>query len=278
MRFGFHISISGGFQKVIPRAQQRGCETIQVFSRNPRGWRYGPLNEKDIEIFKSDLRASKIYPLFVHMPYLPNLSSTKKELFQLSVSSLIVDLSRSEFIGAQFLIMHVGSATDKIKGMAQMIDGINKAFKKVENGVRLLLENTAGAGNEIGCRFEQLKEIISGIEQEKRIGVVFDTAHAFEAGYDLTTEKAVDKTIKEFDEIIGLGRLYLIHLNDSKTELGSHADRHWHISKGKIGPGMKFVISHPALKNLPFIMETPRTNLKEDLMNMKTIRNWLLTN
>lgn len=275
MRLGFHISIAGGFKNVLDRARQRSCETIQLFSRNPRGWKYNPLDEKDLEIFKDNIRKHGISPVFVHMPYLPNLASAKSSLFKLSVSSLIEDLKRSEKIGAQFLIMHIGSSEDKIQGAKQMVAGIEQAFDRVENKTILLLENTAGSGNELGDTFEQIKKIIDGVKDSARLGVVLDTAHAYEAGYDLRTAKATEKTIKEFAQVIGLKKLYLVHLNDSKTKLGSHSDRHWHIGKGEIGKGMGFILNQPLLQNLPFIMETPRTNLKEDLMNMKMAKSMI---
>ncbi len=275
MRIGFHISISGGFKNVVERAKQRGCKTIQVFSRNPRGWKYGPLDSKDIEVFRRELYQSDIWPVFVHMPYLPNLATPKKELFKLSVSSLVEDLKRCEMLGARFLVMHVGSAPDESQGIQQMITGINQALDRVDNNVTLLLENTAGSGNELGYTFEQLARIIAGVRMKRRIGVVFDTAHAFEAGYDLRTQEKVRETFKSFNSIIGLERLKLVHFNDSKTKFASRSDRHWHIGKGEIGKGMAYIIQHPALKKLPFIMETPRTGLKEDLMNMRTVRRLL---
>ncbi len=275
MKLGFHISIAGGFKNVLQRAEARGCETIQLFSRNPRGWKYSPLDPEDIALFKEGVKSKQISPIFVHMPYLPNLASSTAQLFRRSVDSLIEDLKRSEVIGAPFLIMHVGSSEDKAKGMEQMMRGINRAFAQVKNNVVLLLENTAGSGNELGSEFEQLQRIMSGVDEKKRIGVVFDTAHAFEAGYDLRTKDSVAKTLERFDNVIGLHKLYAIHLNDSKTKLGSRSDRHWHIAQGEIGRGMRYVLMHPALQELSFIMETPRTNLKEDLMNMKTVKKLL---
>jgi deoxyribonuclease-4 len=136
------------------------------------------------------------------------------------------------------------------------------------------LENTAGVGSEIGYNFSQLQGIFQLVENKNRIGVVLDTAHTFEAGYDLATKTGLDETLKEFDKLIGLKRLHLLHLNDSKTEFGSRVDRHWHIGEGKIGKeGFRNIVNHPLLKHLPGIMETPRINDKEDLKNMKTIRS-----
>jgi deoxyribonuclease-4 len=272
MRLGFHISISGGLDKVIPRAQERQCQTIQIFSRNPRGWKYSPLDEKDTAVFKHDAEKHDIRPVFVHMPYLANLASPDKGLFQRSVSSLIEDLKRSYLIGAPFLILHVGSAPNPAKGLERMSLGINRAFAAVPNGVILLLENTAGSGSELGHDFGQLKTIIDGVRQSERIGIVLDTAHAFAAGYDLRTASGVSRALNELDRMIGIERLFLVHLNDSKFDCGSHRDRHWHIGQGMIADGMRHILHHAALEDLPFIMETPRTNAKEDLMNMKKVR------
>ncbi len=279
MRFGFHISISGGLSKVAERARKKGCETIQLFSRNPRGWRYTDLDAKEVALFKKDIETSGLSPVFVHMPYLPNLASGEKELFRKSVASLIADLKRCEILAIPYLIMHVGKrmATDEEKAIENVAFGINEAFNKVANRVKLLLENTAGMGSEIGYNFSQLRAIIDLVEDKNRIGVVLDTAHAFEAGYNLATKEGLNAALKEFDQLVGLKRLHLLHLNDSKTELGSRIDRHWHIGEGKIGKeGFRNIINHPLLRNLPGIMETPRTNDKEDLKNMKTIRSLVM--
>ena len=272
---GFHISIAGGFRKVVARAQITQSETIQLFSRNPRGWKYRPLDVDDISIFKKQIKESGIGPVIVHMPYLVNLASTHSELWNRSLDSLIEDLRRSAIIGASFLIMHVGSASDKAEGMQRISDGINRALSMVQNDIQVLLENTAGSGTELGNTFEQLRTIIDRVEDTQRIGVVLDTAHAFEAGYDLRTKKTVAETIAEFDRTIGLERLHLIHLNDSKTECGSHRDRHWHITQGKIAQGMLHILRCDKLQHLPFIMETPRVNLRDDLMNMMRVKQLL---
>ena len=276
MKLGFHVSIAGGFKNVVTRAKQRQCETIQLFTRNPRGWKYNPLDRDDISIFKHEIKTSGIGPVFVHMPYLANLATPDKDLLKRSLDSLVTDLTRSALVGATFLIMHIGSAQHVTAGLKRISRTINRALSKAPSGVKILLENTAGSGVELGHSFEQLRMIIDGVEQSARIGVVLDTAHAFAAGYDLRTEAAVAKTLALFDQTIEYHRLCLVHLNDSKAECGSHNDRHWHIGKGKIGRGMYHILNHPALQTLPFIMETPRTNLKEDLMNMKKVRKLLI--
>ena len=276
MRFGFHISIAGGFSKVVERAEARGCETIQFFSRNPRGWKYGPLGEEDVGQFRSSIKSSALSPIFLHLPYLPNIASQKSKFYERSIDSIVTDLERAEQLGAHYLIIHIGhrgesSEDEAIEAVAQ---GIDQAFERVKNSVILLLENTAGQGSEIGYNFEQIKRIIGSVHDHKRMGVCLDTAHTFEAGYDLSNKDGIERTLESFDQTIGLKRLHLLHLNDSKTPLGSRKDRHWHIGEGYIGlEGFRYLVNHPLLKHLPGIMETPRNDTVEDLRNMKVIRS-----
>ncbi len=276
MRFGFHISINGGFSQVVKRAKKNKCETIQIFSRNPRGWKYSPFNPREVEIFKKEIARSSIFPVFVHLPYLPNLASPKADLYGKSVASLVEDLRRGEILEAPFLIIHVGSrvGTNEENAVNAVARGINEAFLEVNNRIVLLLENTAGQGSEIGHTFAQIKAIIDKVDQSERVGVCLDTAHAFEAGYNISNKEGLDATLEEFDKLIGLKKLRLIHLNDSKTPLGSRVDRHWHIGKGEIGiKGFENIVNHPSLIHLPGIMETPRKNEEEDQGNMAAILN-----
>jgi deoxyribonuclease-4 len=184
------------------------------------------------------------------------------------------DLKRTETLGGNFLILHSGhrlanSEEDAIKRLSQ---GINEALSRIKNRVTLLLENSAGQGTEIGCNFFQIKEIIERIENKERVGVCLDTAHLFEFGYDISKKGGLDETLKEFENLIGLEKLCLLHLNDSRTPLGSHKDRHWHIGEGCIGlEGFRNIVNHPLLKNLPGIMETPKKSDADDPRNMQTI-------
>jgi len=276
MRFGFHISISGGFSKVVEKAKIRSCETIQFFSRNPRGWKYEPLDNNDVETFRTSIQSSGLFPLFLHLPYLPNVASKDSKFYSRSIDSIVIELERAERLGVPYLIIHVGhrmqnSEDEAIEAVAQ---AINQAFDRVRNPIILLLENTAGQGTEIGYRFEQIKKIMDGVQEVEKVGVCLDTAHSFEAGYDLSKKDEIERTIESFDETVGLKRLHLFHLNDSKTPLGSRKDRHWHIGEGYIGlEGFQYLVNHPLLKHLPAIMETPRKDTVEDLKNMKVIRS-----
>ncbi len=275
MKFGFHISISGGFGKVVQRAEARGCETIQLFSRNPRGWRYSPLKEPQVKKFVKDRDTSGIDPLFIHLPYLPNLASPKPDLLRISTFALEEELRRAKILGAGFVVAHMGARLNSSleEAVSRIADSINTAFDGVGKNVILLLENTAGEGTEVGDSFSVMGSVLKAIDDKDRVGVCLDTAHAFEAEYNLSTKEGLDDTLEELDDTIGLNRLYLLHLNDSKTPLGSHRDRHWHIGEGYIGlEGFRNIVNHPLLMHLPGIMETPRRSDEDDVRNMTTVR------
>ncbi len=274
MKFGFHISIQGGLSRVLERASLKRCETIQFFSRNPRGWKYRELDSDEAEALREGLVPLKISPVFLHMPYLANLASPDKEMFKRSVESLVEELSRAPAVGADYVVTHVGMRlySEEEPALDRVAHGINDALSKVRGRTCILLETTSGAGTEVGYSFSQIARIIDGVDEEERVGVCLDTAHAFEAGYDLSSGKGLDRALEEFENEIGLRKLLLVHLNDSKTPLGSRVDRHWHIGKGHIGvKGMRGLIRHKALRGLPAIMETPRKSDKEDLANLRTV-------
>ena len=275
MKFGFHISIAGGFSKVVTRAIPLGCETIQFFSRNPRGWKYSSLDDEDVATFRKDIETAHIDPVVVHMPYLPNLAHAKGNHYKKSVDSLVEDLKRCQILGAKYLVTHVGKCMDSSeeKGIASVIKSLNTAFRKVKNDVMVLLENTAGQGSEIGYSLEHIGQIIVRVNQPERVGVCFDTAHGFVAGYNIKAKIGLNKMLRRFDETIGLDRLHVLHLNDSKTPFNSHVDRHWHIGQGEIGKeGFRLIVNHPKLQHLPGIMETPKKEENDDKRNMKVIR------
>jgi deoxyribonuclease-4 len=276
LRFGFHISIAGGFSKVVERAEVRGCETIQFFSRNPRGWKYDPLNKKEVKEFRITIKSSDLFPIFLHLPYLPNVAARDSKYYRRSINSIVDDLKRAEKLGAQYMIIHIGHRleSDEDQALEAVSQGIDQAFERAKNSVILLLENTAGQGTEIGYNFEHLRRILDGVHDRERTGICLDTAHAFEAGYDLSRKEGIEQALESFDRTIGLKRLHLLHLNDSKTPLGSRKDRHWHIGEGYIGKeGFRELINHPSIRTLPGIMETPRKDTVEDLKNMRVIRS-----
>jgi deoxyribonuclease IV len=278
MRFGFHISTAGGFSKILERAAVRGCETIQLFSRNPRGWKYAPLDVADAEQFRASIQTSGLCPVSVHLPYLPNLACQPSPFYGRSIDAVATDLTRAEQLGAQYLIVHIGHRLEcsEDEAIEAVSHAINDAFTRVKNPVLLLMENTAGQGSEIGHTFEQIRDILDRVEESPKIGVCVDTAHAFQAGYDLSNRDGIERTLETADRTIGLKRIHLFHLNDSKVPLGSRKDRHWHIGEGYIGSeGFRYLVNHPLLKHLPGIMETPRTDTVEDIKNMAVIRSLL---
>ena len=275
MRFGAHISIAGKIYQVAERAKRIDCNTAQIFSRNPRGWQLKELLLDEVKRLKDDLERFDIHPLIVHIPYLPNLASPKIELYLKSINALEEDLKRSEVLGAPYLVTHIGSfkESSREEGLEKVIEGINTAFDRVKNDVILLLENTAGGGRELGCRFEEIAKIIQNINDKKKIGVCLDTCHGFASGYDFRTKKALSETLKLFDHLIGLEKLKVIHANDSKSPIGSHIDRHWHIGEGYIGEeGFRALLHHPAIKNLPVVIETPFKESGDDIKNLNTLR------
>ena len=276
MRLGFHISIAGGLPQVILRALKNRCEVIQIFSRNPRSWKNSSLNPEGIKSFQRALSQTSISPVFLHTPYLLNLASPKEELYTRSINYLREELQRAHRLGAQFVIVHVGNRLNikEEKALERVSRAINLTLDKVRNSVQLLLENTAGQGTEIGYKFSQLQSILNQLEDKKRIGICLDIAHAFEAGYDLSNSKGLDQMLEEFDTLIGLSKLKVLHLNDSRTRFGSRVDRHWHIGEGEIGlSAFRNIVNHPALSHLPGIMETPRKTDADDMRNMEVMKS-----
>lgn len=261
---------------MIPRALKKRCDTIQFFSRNPRAWKDSSLNPEEIRSFRDALSQTSITPLFLHTPYLLNLASIDEDLYPRSINYLCEELLQAHRLGAQFVIVHVGSKLNirEMEALERVAQAINISFNRVSNPVQLLLENTAGQGTEIGYKFYQFQPIFAWVEDRDRIGICLDTAHAFEAGYDLSTSKGLDHMLGEFKNLIGLEKLKVLHLNDSRTRFGSRVDRHWHIGEGEIGlSGFSNIVNHPALVHLPGIMETPRKTDGDDLRNMEVMRS-----
>ncbi len=276
MRIGVHVSAAGHIYEAINRAQALGVNTMQIFSRDPRQWRRGRLSLEDIEEFKKRRAKSKIAPIFVHVPYLINLASPYPVLYRDSIKAYIEDIKEAEVLGIEYVVTHMGShkkAGEDI-GLKRITSALNMILKRTKKSpVKLLLENTSGSGSWLGYTFEHSRRIIDGLEQKNRVGVCFDTCHGYAAGYDLATEEGYKNTLSQFDKIVGLQRLMLIHLNDTKDTLGSRRDRHEHIGKGKIGKeGFKRLLRDKRLKNVAFILETPKDSDIADRTNLALVR------
>lgn len=278
MRFGFHISIAGGFTKVIERARHLGCEPVQIFTASNKQWKRTPFDPDEVEGFRKLRRETSLSPLAVHLFYLPNLASPDKKMLECSRKALLVELERSAALEADYLVLHPGAhkeATLKqgLKNVASSLGYvIARAAGNGTDKVKILIENTSGGGTRIGAEFTELAEIFDFLKQTYPVGVCLDTAHAFQAGYPVHTAEGLERTLEEFDRLIGLDKLLLLHLNDSRTPLGSRRDRHWHIGEGQMGiESFRRIINHPGLKKLPAIMETP-TAETNDLRNMTTVK------
>jgi len=275
MRIGLHVSIAGHIYESLDRAKALGCNTMQIFSRNPRGWQAAKLEKKDVEEFRRLKIRYDINPVAVHIPYIINLATPDDRLYKRSIDAYIEDIERADLLGTEYFVTHLGShvGSGEDNGIKRFTAAINRILKMARPKATILLENTAGSGSWIGYRFEHLARIIKSVFDPSRLGVCLDTAHTFEAGYDIKTKKGLEDTLKKFDKLLGLKLIKVVHFNDSLSPEGSRVDRHQHIGKGNIGlEAMARVINHPGLKDAAFIMETPKESDKDDKRNIATVK------
>ncbi len=271
MRIGVHVSIAGRIYESLERAKSLGCNTMQIFSRNPRGWQAAKLDPDDVAEFRRLKIKYDIRPVVIHIPYIINLATPDGVLYKKSIAAYIEDIRRADELGAEYFVTHLGShvGSGEEGGIERFAAALREILKKARPKTMVLLENTAGPGSCIGYRFEHLKRIIDSLDDAKNVGVCFDTAHTFEAGYDLKTKKGLEATLREFDRLLGLDLIKVVHFNDSLSPRGSHVDRHQHIGKGKLGlEALSRIINHPKLKGAAFIMETPKKTDKDDKRNL----------
>jgi len=260
MKFGAHISTAKPFSDSITRAEEIGCECMQIFANPPQRWNPVTLPVGEIDRFRELNAKAKIDPIIIHSIYLINLASENPFYYESSIKSLIDDMKKAEAIGAFGVNSHMGST--KGKDFDDVLVKITLAIKNIlaatEGGANFIIENAAGAGNIIGDTIEEIAKIIKSVNSD-RVKVLIDTAHAFESGYDLRTEEGLEKFISEFDKEIGLDKLVGFHLNDSKTALDSKRDRHADIGEGEIGlAAFRHLVNHPKLKDKFGILETPQ--------------------
>lgn len=250
---------------------------MQIFARAPQRFRREvPLDPDDAREFRQRREQFKIDPVFIHIPYLINLASPRPALYQASIEAYIEDMRDADLLGADYIVTHMGSHTNTSEelGLRRLIKAIRTILEKTHGSkAGILLENTAGSGSWLGYDFIHHQRVIRELDGNPRVGVCLDTAHAFLAGYDMSTPEGLDMTIDEITETVGLDRLKLIHLNDAFGEAGSHHDRHQHIGKGGIGrAGMARIINHPSLRSVPLVLETPKDSPTADKMNLQTVR------
>ncbi len=282
MLFGAHQSIAGGVYKAIERGEKATCDTIQMFNKSNSQWRAARLKPDEVEKFFMLIEETSVTVATSHTSYLINIGSPDPVLNEKSYKSLKEEMERCQLLKIPNLVMHPGShvGSGEQASMNKISENINRLFDELsDNHVTLLLETTAGQGTNLGYTFEQLAYMIDCVENKDLIGVCLDTCHIFAAGYPLIDPKDYQKTMKAFDEIIGLDRMRIIHINDTKKEFGSRRDRHEHIGKGFIGlDGFSNIVNDKRLKNTPMILETPKgEDLAEDIENLKVLRGLVKT-
>jgi deoxyribonuclease-4 len=277
-RIGLHAPIKGGLHQALIVAKETGCDTVQIFSRNPRGWAAKPLSLSDITLFQRFRRLTKLKPVVIHCNYLVNLAAADEVMLQKSRSSFREEVQRALLLGVDYLVVHPGSArgAGEADGIRTCSESIKFAIRRLNLGkLRILLENTAGQGECIGHRFEHLREIMdacSGIS----LGVCFDTAHAFTAGYDIREEDGLEALIDKLKSTVGTRNVRAVHFNDSRAAYNSRVDRHWHIGEGHIGnDALRRVAQHPKLAHAAFILETPYDDPRADLKNLNMLRSFV---
>lgn len=281
LELGSHVSASGGVDKAIGRATLLEMTAFQIFTKNANQWNAKPLDPVVIERFREDIVANpSIKTVVAHDSYLINLASPDDAAWEKSIAALQYELERCDQLGIPFLVSHPGAhmGTGPDAGTARVAEAINIIHDRLPDGVcSLTIETTAGQGTTLGRTFEEIAQIFDGVEDKARMSVCFDTCHVFAAGYDIRTADTYAATMSSFDEIIGLDRLQVFHLNDSVRDFGSFKDRHVHIGQGMIGAdAFGFLLQDERLKGRPGILETPKDDdVTEDKMNLDTLRAML---
>ena len=263
---GAHVSVAGGFDKAIDNGESIGATCIQIFTKSNRQWRAKPIETEAAETYKKRFQESSIKYVVTHASYLINLGSKNKETADKSEEALAIELDRCKALGIPHLILHPGTqgAEEKQTSLEGIAKRINRVFDKTEK-TTLLLETMAGQGTTLGSSFEEIAAIIKNIDDTSRIGVCLDTCHIFASGYKFQTKEEYNEMWKQFDSVIGRKYLKVIHMNDSKKDLGSRVDRHEHIGQGKIGQeAFGHIMNDPRLVKIPKILETPKDDGDED--------------
>lgn len=269
MKIGFHLPISGGFLKVRDEARRLGCEVVQVFVRNPRSWADKELTGREKDEFRA---LAEEFPVYGHLSYLPNLAKIDED--PRNLEGLLSEARLCEFLGIERLVVHCGSHRDREHGLAMVVGAVNTVLSR--HPVTILLENSAGQGNSVGRTVEELAVIMAGVDEKGRVALCLDTAHLFAAGYDVRLKTSWNRIVKEVNRLAGKEKIALFHLNDSKSDLGSSVDRHWHIGQGSIGPSaFRILVNDKRFAHLHGVMETPKMgNMDEE--NMRTMKSYFL--
>ncbi|MDT4953389.1 MAG: deoxyribonuclease [Acidobacteriota bacterium] len=279
-RIGLHAPIAGGLQNALLKAHALGCDAVQIFSRNPRGWMARPLTDEEVMRFRAVRAETGISPVVIHCNYLVNLAAANPLILEKSRASFREEMMRGIQLGADYLVVHPGSAKGACEadGIRTCAESLRAACDGIKLGsFRILLENTAGQGECIGHRFEHLGEIIEACPQ-LNLGVCLDTAHAFTAGYDMREHDGLLAAIESLERNVGTRNIRAVHFNDSKAEYNSRVDRHWHIGLGHIGlQALSRIAQHSALSHAAFLLETPQDELGDDARNLEVLRYFVET-
>lgn len=277
---GAHMSIAGGLHLAFQRIREVDGEALQIFTKNERQWQAPPLSEELVQHFLDAWEECGRIPVAAHDSYLINLAANNPGTIDRSIRAFAEELDRAGRLKIGYLIIHpgshVGAGTEA--GIERFVANLDRALAaSLTSHVMVLIETTAGQGSNLGSTFEEIAAILASSSFGSRLGVCFDTCHAFAAGYDIRTAASYRKTFSRFDEIIGYDRLKFFHLNDSKKELGSRVDRHEHIGQGEIGlPGFRLLLNDPRFRHLPMVLETPKgRDLREDKENLRILRSLL---
>ena len=275
---GAHVSTAGGMHEAIGRAVSIGCTAMQIFVKNNMQWfAPGPFSAQELCAWHEHTSREQLGAVFGHSGYMINLAATNPEFLVKSRRALREELQRADQLGLPFLVLHPGAhlGAGIEAGLAKVAASLDAVFAEAPGiRTRVALETTAGQGSSLGCVFEHLAAIMQLVREPGRLVVCIDTAHLFAAGYDISTPRGVAEVFAEFDRIVGLSRLAAIHLNDSKTALGSRVDRHEHIGRGRIGlDAFRYLMNEPRLASIPKVLETPKgREMREDMENLAILR------
>lgn len=276
--FGSHVSASGGVDKSLERAIDIGATSAQIFAKNERQWRAKPLDPGVIERFHQERERTGIRQMVVHDSYLINLASPKDDIHEKSIGAFTDEIERCDALAIRYLVTHPGAHTGSgiDAGIAKFAESLNRIFDALPDSQTIVcLETTAGQGTTLGRSFEEIAAIIDGVADKSRVGVCLDTCHIFAAGYEFRTPESYEETMTAFDQVIGIDRLRVLHLNDSKFGLGMNKDRHEHIGDGEIGvEGFRSLVNDPRLAGLPAILETEKDESGDhDRRNLALLRS-----
>jgi deoxyribonuclease-4 len=282
MPLGAHMSIAGGVFNAVLDGQKAGCDTVQIFTKQSNQWKAKPLSDEEVERFFEEQRRTGVTVSCAHDSYLINLGSPDNGLYKKSIDSFRTEIERCDRLKIANLVMHPGShvGSGEETGLKRIADALNRIFNDLSGSRTVVcLETTAGQGTNLGYRFEQLARIIEMVDDKTRLGVCLDTCHVFAAGYALQDPKDYKATMSEFDRILGIKRLRVMHFNDSMKPFASKKDRHEHIGNGEMGlEPFRNILNDRRLTKLPKILETPKgPDLQEDIDNLKILRSLIKT-